>query len=139
MFLKKLFVFCFTLFTLSVSSQNELSKKDSVNLPISIYGSISDYYLPFYKQSFIEDLKLTGFKFMIVNYSNNGFAFNNSDFANADLRNIGRYISFEDIYDNSMKAQLYQNNVNFNSNHIIWRMWDITLQDQHRKVQQNNN
>jgi len=124
--------------TVSVYSQNELTKKDSLNLPFSIYASISDDNLSFYNRSLTEDLKLSGFKFMIVNYLSNGLAFNNSDFVNVDLRNIGRSISFEDISDNSKKSQLYQNNVNFNSNHFIWRMWDTSLQKQHHKARQNN-
>jgi len=128
MFLKKIFIFCLMLITLSVFSQNDLTERDSANLPIRIYAPISYDNFSFYKQSLTEDLKLTGFKFMIVNYFNNGFALNNSDFVNIDLRNIGRSISFEDINDNSKKSQLYRNDVNFNSNHFIWRMWDTTLQ-----------
>lgn len=126
------------LITLSVYSQNEITIKDSVSLPTSIYASNSYDNFSFYKQSLNEDLKLTGFKFMIVNYLNNGFAFNNSDFVYVDLRNIGRSFSFEDISDNNKKTQLYQNDVNFNSNHFIWRMWDTTLQKQNQKTRQNN-
>lgn len=137
MFLKKIFIFCLMLITLSVFSQNDLTERDSVNLPIRIYTPSNDNF-SFYKQSLTEDLKLTGFKFMIVNYLNNGFAFNNSDFVNVNLRNIGRDISFEDISDNNKKTQLYRNDVNFNSNHFIWRMWDTTLQKQHQKAHQND-
>ena len=138
MFLKKFFVCCFMLINVSIFAQNDLAKKDSVNLPFSIYASISHDNFSFYKQSLTEDLKLTGFKFMIVNYLNNGLAFNNSNIVNVDLRNIGRSISFEDISDNSKKTQLYQNDVNFNSNHFIWRMWDTTMQKQNQKAHQNN-
>jgi hypothetical protein len=117
--------------TLSVFSQKKLAKEASVNLPSSIYVSISYDNFSFYKQPLTEELNLTGFKFMIVNYLNNGFSFNNSDFVNVDLRNIGRSISLEDLSDNIKKAQLYLNDVNFNRNHLIWRMWDTTLQTQH--------
>ena len=137
MFLKRTFVFCFMLLTLSIFSQKIDINKASDSLPMSIYSSISYDDFSFYNQSLTNDLKLTGFKFMIVNYLNNGFTFDNSDFVNVELRNIGRSISFDDISDNMRKTQLYRNNVNFNSNHFIWRMWDTTLQTKSKSLLNN--
>ena len=127
------------LITLSVFSQKNLAEEASVNLPGSIYASISYDNFSFYKQSLTEDLKLTGFKFMIVNYLNNGFSYNNSDYVTVDLRNIGRSISLDDLSDNIRKAQLYLNDVNFNNNHLIWRMWDTTLQTESKSLLNNKN
>ena len=104
MFLKRTFVFCFMLLTLSVFSQKIDIDKASDSLPMSIYASISYDDFSFYRQSLTNDLKLTGFKFMIVNYLNNGFTYDNSDFVNVELRNIGRSISFDDISDNMRKT-----------------------------------
>ncbi len=114
--------------TYNVFSQNE-GKQKSLDIPTSIFSNYTFDNLPLNTQKNTNSLRLTGYKFMVIN---NTLLYNNLQF---DVRNFGRNISFDDINDNYRKAALNINDVR-NGNHFIWNMWDTTLQ---KEFQQNKN
>ncbi|HBK70556.1 MAG TPA: hypothetical protein DDZ39_02670 [Flavobacteriaceae bacterium] len=120
--------------TFNAFSQDE-SKKSGIDMPVSIFSNYSFDNLKFKDEVIVSPLNLTGYKFMIVDYMNNTFLYNNFQF---DLKNIGRDISFDDINDNYRKAKLNTFDVSKDSNHFIWNMWDVNSNLQ-KQYQENNN
>ncbi len=117
----------FTLF----SQQKNIVIKDSVYVPKSIFAvNFPVYQLNTENISF---LRLTDYKFLIADYYQRGIFSSN---IHLDLRNFGRYASYEDITDNYNKANLYKFDVSKNTDHFIWTMWDTRLQKQWQNNQQ---
>ncbi|MDY7393926.1 hypothetical protein UMM65_01595 [Aureibaculum sp. 2210JD6-5] len=120
--MRNIFIITCFLVTLTVFSQQEnVVSKDSVAVPTSIFavGSLN------YQQNneVVGPLRLTGYKFLIVDFFNNDFSYNHMNSISIDTRNFGRYASFEDITDNYNKAELNKYDVTRNTNHFIWNTY----------------
>ena len=128
----RVLITCFLLSS-SIFAQESESITKEIKLPKSIFVANSLGFQP-QKPTVIEDLHLTGHSFLIVDrfysYGTNLYI---------DTRNIGRIISDEDLKDNYLKASLNLLDVNKNSNHFIWNMWDVSLQNQDRPPVINKN
>ncbi|GEM_PF-4495937 len=128
-----LFISCFLL-TFTVFAQQKGQEQDSTQIPSSIF-TLNTLHFNQDTDWVYKPLQLTGYKFMIVdNFNNNGF-YNNVHF---DLRNFGREVSVEDLFDNYIKSELNNFDVSKNSRHFIWTMWDTSLQKQYQQGQNKN-
>ncbi|MBJ2173178.1 hypothetical protein JBL43_02935 [Aureibaculum sp. A20] len=117
-------------FTCFIFAQKENEVEDDLNVPKSIFALNSFEYLK--NNNDISSLQLTGYKFLIAdnNYQSSFFYRN----LHLDVRNFGRYASYEDIADNYAKASFYKYDVGKNSDHFIWNMWDTSIQKQAQKA-----
>lgn len=115
-------VTCFFITVTVFAQQNNVVVKDSAYIPSSIFALNSLDNQQY--EGVVGSLRLTGYKFMIVDSFNNYFSSQRISF---DTRNIGRYYSSEDMMDNYNKAQLNKYDVTRNNDHFIWN----TYQNRH--------
>lgn len=114
----KLFVICFFCWAVAFSQEREKVDNDVV-VPTSIF---TVYSLNFQPSSKLNNLNLTGYKFLIVDHFNTNVTFSTAGRINLELRNFGKDVSFEDLADNYTKAWLNKFDVTRNNDHFIWNM-----------------